>query len=462
MKTIKKYIILISILFLLPLVVQAGNISFSQAEKTSPTTYRFKLTVNDINLNYINGKLNITNGTITNITMSSGWVNKTGKNNTFYFYRNGIGTGNYIVATFDVTITDNSRYDVIDLNYGIHKCTVDKYNLYYNENGNIVSKSEFESSVCGVSKDATLKSLTVSQGTLSPKFNSALELYSVQVENKVSMLTFYPTTNQAKAKVISGTTCSLNVGANLCRIVVQAESGNTKTYTITVMRKNEANNNMSTDASIRNLQVHNGVLTKNFDPNVKEYHVKVNKGASYIYFTFIANSNKETYTSQKCNVTPDTTTCTLTITAEDKKTKNSYVFHLLQNGNNSNTNNNSSSSNNGGNSTSDVVIGDSKNNFENKVPTNNDKNNENFNDIDLNNNDNKTDNAISTEGNCSNPSIQKENDENNMNNELETMIIPFINKPISKNLVLKITIIIAALFIGMVFGKFIKNYRKRK
>lgn len=324
----KKFFISMFAILILPVFVKAGTIEFTNPKQTSSNTYEFVLKVDNIKLNSIEGDFHITNGTVTNIEMNSSWMNQTGINHHFYFYRDGASTGSYTVATIEVTMTDNSVYSIHNLEYVFHQCKSAK-GLYFGENGNLVSKSVYDST-CGLSKDATLKSITPNYGKLSPSFDSALSIYGMTVENNVSEVEFNPVTTNLKAKVISGKTCSLHVGVNQCQIVVQAEAGNQKTYTISVARKNAYNSILSSDASISNLEVHGGQLTEDFNPKRKEYDVKVSTNASSIYFTFITNSDKAFHKSDSCNVTEGTKTCTLTITAEDGITKDNYVFTILR------------------------------------------------------------------------------------------------------------------------------------
>ena len=83
------------------------------------------------------------------------------------------------------------------------------------------------------STDATLKSLTVGEGSLSPAFSSGVISYSMSVGAGVDALTINAKANSEYAKVaISGN--SLKEGSNAVKIVVTAESGATKTYTINV------------------------------------------------------------------------------------------------------------------------------------------------------------------------------------------------------------------------------------
>lgn len=462
MKKVKNIVFVLITIILFPKIVYAGDIRFNEPVKTSPNTYEFTIVVNNISLNVITGNLSISNGTITNVKMSSSWINKTGNNNNFYFYHDGASTGTYTIATIEVTMTGNSEYKVNNLSYKLNKCVQDYYGNYFGESGNLVSKSVYDST-CSLNKDATLKSLSPSSGTLSPTFNPALELYSMTVENKISMLNFNATTTNNKAHIISGSTCNLKVGANICRITVQAEAGNQKTYQITVIRKNASNTTLSDDASISNLQVHGGTLTSPFNPNIKEYNVKVNKNTKGIYFTFITNSNKQNHTSKTCNINEATKTCKLTVTAEDGVSKVSYVFNILHEGStDQNTNNNTSNNNNNNTNSSS----NETNNNQSNAPNKNNSNNTNItdskeNDLDIDINVNETDNQIEEKNDNSDKS-DKTDEPVNQEEKTETFKIPVIDKEISKNMFFKI-IAVVDLILGIGIGIFIaKHYKRRK
>jgi hypothetical protein len=97
-----------------------------------------------------------------------------------------------------------------------------------------------------ISTNADLSSLQISQGTLTPAFNSATTSYTATVINAVATINVTPTVADAGASVtvsgaitISGSakSVSLAVGANSIPVVVTAEDGvTTKTYTMTVTR----------------------------------------------------------------------------------------------------------------------------------------------------------------------------------------------------------------------------------
>ena len=94
------------------------------------------------------------------------------------------------------------------------------------------------------SNDATLVSLTLSSGTLSPTFAPGTTGYTASVSNGISSITVTPTVNQPNATVkVNGTAVasgsasgaiSLSVGSNTITTIVTAQDGSTKTYTIAV------------------------------------------------------------------------------------------------------------------------------------------------------------------------------------------------------------------------------------
>jgi len=92
--------------------------------------------------------------------------------------------------------------------------------------------------VRAASNDATLKSLTVSNGDLSPAFAASVIEYTVNVANDVTAITVTGVANHAEARVDGNVTGkTLVVGNNTVAITVTAEDGTTtKTYTVTVVR----------------------------------------------------------------------------------------------------------------------------------------------------------------------------------------------------------------------------------
>ena len=89
--------------------------------------------------------------------------------------------------------------------------------------------------------DATLKNLTVSQGTLTPAFNTVVTNYTVNVANSVETITLAAAANNGNAMVTDTGIKALSVGSNTFVIRVTAENGTTqKSYTIVVIREDAA------------------------------------------------------------------------------------------------------------------------------------------------------------------------------------------------------------------------------
>ena len=86
---------------------------------------------------------------------------------------------------------------------------------------------------------ATLSSLTVSKGALSPAFNNSVHEYTVEVANNVAEITITATATHPNATIAGTGVKPLAVGANLFNITVTAADGVTKlNYTVTVNRNN--------------------------------------------------------------------------------------------------------------------------------------------------------------------------------------------------------------------------------
>lgn len=90
------------------------------------------------------------------------------------------------------------------------------------------------------SSNASLGSLVISAGTLSPEFSAATKDYTATVDYSCSSLAVTANPVDSKASVTSVTgNDSLEVGENTVSVVVTAEDGSTSTYNIVVTRRAE-------------------------------------------------------------------------------------------------------------------------------------------------------------------------------------------------------------------------------
>ncbi|MDR0613800.1 MAG: cadherin-like beta sandwich domain-containing protein, partial [Dysgonamonadaceae bacterium] len=120
---------------------------------------------------------------------------------------------------------------------------------------------------------ASLKSLAVSSGALSPAFDAGTLNYSVTVPNSTGSITITAETNYATAQVTGAGVKTLNVGDNSFDIAVDAEDPAIKNvYTVRVRR-------LSNDASLKSIRIASVdasfELSPLFDPGVYWYRASV-------------------------------------------------------------------------------------------------------------------------------------------------------------------------------------------
>ena len=154
-----------------------------------------------------------------------------------------------------------------------------------------VATSVTSFTVSVLSGDDTLKSLTVSEGTLSPAFASSTLTYTDSVANGVAAIAVTPTANDGEASCVlqvGGTTVTnpiaLKVGATVIGVVVTAQSGAQRTYSLTVTRAAA-----SSDDSLKSLAVSAGTLRPAFSPATLNYTDSVANSVSAITVTPTTN-----------------------------------------------------------------------------------------------------------------------------------------------------------------------------
>ncbi len=164
---------------------------------------------------------------------------------------------------------------------------------YSNGTSDINDTSTRSDSVKMVSDNTYLKALTVSSGTLN--FNKSTSNYTVVVENSVSSIQIAATPEDSRSSVSGTGTKSLSVYSNEFNIVVTAENGSKRTYSITVQRKDA--NGLASPPSTNN--------------NLKEIHIE-----GFDAFNSAFNKDQLEYTLEVGNLVTD---ITLTAKAEDSK-----------------------------------------------------------------------------------------------------------------------------------------------
>jgi len=129
------------------------------------------------------------------------------------------------------------------------------------------------------SSNADLASLTLSDGTLTPAFAANVTSYTASVANNITSVTINATAADSKATVDGAGTKSLSVGSNTFDIVVTAEDGTTKTYTIVITREEPV---LSSDANLTSLTASPAVLSPAFDSATTSYSATVANNVSEV------------------------------------------------------------------------------------------------------------------------------------------------------------------------------------
>lgn len=162
-------------------------------------------------------------------------------------------TGNNVSKTFKyISKTSNNNQNN---NNNKNQSNTTSSNTNNNDKKND-TKSEDEKS-----SNADLKSITISNGNIN--FSKDILNYNVVVDNKTNSITISVKTDNEKAKVIGAGKHSLNVGDNKIEIIVTAEDGTKKTYTINVSRD------------------------KVLEPTVKQDNVEVNNNSDSLNKTYL-------------------------------------------------------------------------------------------------------------------------------------------------------------------------------
>lgn len=170
-----------------------------------------------------------------------------------------------------------------------------------------------------VSDNSYLKSLTVSEGTLS--FNKSTTYYKVVVENSVSSIAIAASPEYSKATVSGTGTKALSIYSNLFNVTVTAENGDKRTYTVEVQRKDE--NGLaappSTNAYLSDLVI-DGVAIE-FNKETLTYSVEVGNLISSLTVTPTLEDPKSTVDVSSTVLAVGINTISVTVTAESGATR---------------------------------------------------------------------------------------------------------------------------------------------
>lgn len=215
-------------------------------------------------------------------------------------------SGDVIATSSDPKVAkvkvENGKLIITGLKKG--KSTIElslNYNGITYTNSYILTVIHNSHSSVGKNTNNLLKDLKVSEGTLTPKFDSKKNNYTVTVDYEIDTITLNAIASSNKATITyngqkSGEDIKLKVGDNNVVIKVTAEDGSVRTYTVNVIRKKSDKTDKDTNNNLTDIKLSTGTLIPSFDKNTTSYSVTVDSSTDKISVTGIPESDKSTIT----------------------------------------------------------------------------------------------------------------------------------------------------------------------
>lgn len=186
-----------------------------------------------------------------------------------------------------------------------------------------------------LSEDNTLKSLSITPGTLTPAFEPNIETYRAEVD--VASITINASANDPKASYNKSVKQNLGYGENTINYVVTSESGSKRTYKLIITRKDER----STNNNLKNVSLSIGDF--NFDPANTSYILRVSPSVAKVKILGEVEDSKASFMSgygpREINLLSDKTVAEIRVKSENGVIK-IYTFTFLKSDHELSSNNN--------------------------------------------------------------------------------------------------------------------------
>lgn len=197
----------------------------------------------------------------------------------------------------------------------------------------------------------TLSNITLSNGSLSPKFNSNTNVYNVEVENDVDVLTVGATLTDNKSSFVNSygpRNVHLNEGENNVYLKVKSEAGSVRVYRLIITRK-KANNAEPeptptptptpdptpeptpevSKALLSSLKLSEGKI--DFESNVFDYNVTVGYDVTNVVATVELENDTDTVDIKGGeSLEVGANELTITVTSSDGSVSNVYTIYIIK------------------------------------------------------------------------------------------------------------------------------------
>ena len=181
------------------------------------------------------------------------------------------------------------------------------------------------------SNDATLKSLTISEGKIN--FDKNKTEYNIEVSNDIEKITLKAEANNSKSKVTLPNDLSLKLGKNAFEIKVEAEDKTTKIYKINVTRLERK---LSSNSKLKSIEIKGYDIT--LEENKYVYDLK-NIKTSTLDIKAIAEDETSSVKIYGDKYIGKDDTIVIKVEAEDGTISNYIIYANNSNINENNSNN---------------------------------------------------------------------------------------------------------------------------
>lgn len=181
---------------------------------------------------------------------------------------------------------------------------------------------------------------TDSIGTLNPKFDSNTLSYATTFDSDLSQVNIKATATDSKSSISGNVgTFNLNYGNNTAKINVTSESGEVKTYTISIVRPD----NRSTDNTLSSLKITGETIA--LTDGVFEYDYQVDESVSSVSVEAVLNDElakfkDEDYSNKKLELEKGKNIFYIKVVAENGN-EQVYILNILRGNSNAITDNQS-------------------------------------------------------------------------------------------------------------------------